>query len=285
LRLTGDRGRRIASEALSIGDEVLYETIESVHTARGTMVFYCLGDLAQRRARTVLTKEPETIEWIDGFEEGDTFWDIGANIGTYSVYAAINRKVHVLAFEPSAGNFFLLNRNIELNRLSEVVQAFCIAFSDFGGLDALNMRNTELGGALSSFGVAVDESGQAFEPIFRQGMIGYTIDGFIAQLKPAFPNHVKIDVDGIEDRIVIGATATLSDARLKSISIELDASRAAYTDAVIGKIQAAGLKLTGKRQSETFVGTKYQHTFNYQFQRTSDQGRAREVSGRRRAGP
>src|SRR5262249_11772045 len=41
-----------------------YEMIDSVHTARGTMVFYCPGDLAQRRAWTLLTTEPETISQL-----------------------------------------------------------------------------------------------------------------------------------------------------------------------------------------------------------------------------
>src|SRR5215467_14181444 len=104
LRATGERGRHITSEALAIGGEVLYETIERIHTARGSVAFYCLGDLAQWRAQTLLAKEPETIEWIDSFADGDTFWDIGANIGIYSVYAAVSRRVRVLAFEPSAAN-------------------------------------------------------------------------------------------------------------------------------------------------------------------------------------
>ncbi len=268
LRATGERGRRIASEALSVGDEVLYETIEPVHTARGAMLFYCLGDLAHSRALTLLSKEPETIEWIDGFDEGDTFWDIGANVGVYSIYAAIDRRIRVLAFEPSAGNYFLLNRNIELNRLNDALRAFCIAFSDRGGLDALNMQSTGLGGALSSFGVTVDESGHEFAPAFRQGMIGYSVDRFVEQFNPPFPNRMKIDVDGIEDRIVVGAAATLADARLKSISIELDASRASHTDVVVKNIEAAGLKLVARRQSEMIARSKYKHIFNYHFHRT-----------------
>ena len=40
------------------------------------------------RARTYLTKEPETINWIDGFKKNEVFFDVGANIGLYSIYAA-----------------------------------------------------------------------------------------------------------------------------------------------------------------------------------------------------
>ena len=42
---------------------------------------------------TFYSKEPETLEWIDNFDNDNKdkiiFWDIGANIGLYSIYAAI----------------------------------------------------------------------------------------------------------------------------------------------------------------------------------------------------
>ena len=40
------------------------------------------------RAKTFSTKEPETLDWIDSFEKNSVFWDVGANIGLYSLYAA-----------------------------------------------------------------------------------------------------------------------------------------------------------------------------------------------------
>src|SRR5262245_15783933 len=40
------------------------------------------------RAETLLTKEPATIRWIDRFAPRDIFWDVGANTGIYSLYAA-----------------------------------------------------------------------------------------------------------------------------------------------------------------------------------------------------
>jgi FkbM family methyltransferase len=268
LHLSGERGRNLVVEALSNGATPLQEVIETIHTLRGDIRFFCVGDLPLWRARTLLTKEPETIEWIDGFAPGDTYWDIGANVGIYALYAAIRRDVRVLAFEPSAGNYFLLNRNIELNGLTEVLQAFCIAFAEKTRLSALNMQNTELGGALSSFGIAVDNFGHSFTPNFRQGMVGYSVDDFIDRFNPPFPNHLKIDVDGIEDRIIGGAFTTMMDPRLKSISIELDAARQDYTDSVVTKIQRSGLALAAKRHGEMFAGGRFKNIFNYQFRRT-----------------
>src|SRR5579862_1661385 len=81
------------------------------------------------RAQSVLTKETDTIEWIDGFEDGAVFWDIGANVGVYSLYAAVKRQSFALAFEPAPANFYALTRNIHLNRLDHRINPYCIAFS------------------------------------------------------------------------------------------------------------------------------------------------------------
>jgi FkbM family methyltransferase len=267
LRVTGETGRRIFAEAIANGREPLLEIIESVVTPRGTINFYCLGDLSLWRARTLLTKEPETIEWIDSFDSGDVFWDVGANIGVYSIYAAISRKVRVLAFEPAAGNYLLINRNIETNQLSDFVQAFCVAFADRTGVDALNMQSTQLGGAMSSFAEAKDHEGRRFTPSFRQGMIGYSIDSYIEAFNPPFPNHLKVDVDGIEDRIIAGAGKTLADVRLKSVSIELDAKRSEYTDVIIRQMEAAGLEQKWRRHAEMFNAGAFSDIYNYLFVR------------------
>ena len=80
LRASGETGRRLVAEAQAQNGESLLEIIEHVDTPRGRLAFYCLGDLALWRARTLLTKEPETIEWIDSFRPGDVFWDVGANV-------------------------------------------------------------------------------------------------------------------------------------------------------------------------------------------------------------
>jgi FkbM family methyltransferase len=267
LRLTGETGRRLVAEAQAQGVASLLEVIEHVRTSRGHIALYCIGDLALWRARTLLTKEPETIEWIDTFQEGEVFWDVGANVGMYSLYAAATREIKVLAFEPSASNYLLLNRNIEINRVEDFIQAFCIAFANESRIDVLNMQSSGFGAAMASFAEPEDFDGQQFVPSFRQTVIGYTIDDFLAQFDLPFPNHLKIDVDGAEGRIVAGAQRTLGDARLKSISIELEANRIEYTNSILGKLEGAGFKLVSKRHAKMFDTTPYQHIYNYLLRR------------------
>ncbi|HAD88117.1 MAG TPA: FkbM family methyltransferase [Rhodospirillaceae bacterium] len=226
-----------------------------------------MGDLPLWRAQTLLTKEPETIEWIDTFNDDEVLFDIGANVGVYTIYAALGRKVRVLAFEPLAANYFLLNRNIEENRLSETVSAYCLALNDADMTGSFHVRDTGFGSALSSFAEAVDHKGEPFTARFEQGMVGMTLDGFIERFQPPFPDHIKIDVDGIEDKIVNGAARTLADPRLRSLSIELDAARPDYTDAVVRNIEAAGLSLIGKRRAAELDDTPFADIYNYLFRR------------------
>ena len=63
------------------------------------------------------TKEPETLGWIDEFKTEDKiiFWDVGANIGIYSIYAALKHSnIEVVSFEPSTSNLRILSRNIQM---------------------------------------------------------------------------------------------------------------------------------------------------------------------------
>ena len=71
------------------------------------------------RVNTFFTKEPETLEWINTFDENSVFFDIGANVGLYSCYAAKKKKCKVFAFEPSVFNLEILTKNIYINYLSD----------------------------------------------------------------------------------------------------------------------------------------------------------------------
>jgi FkbM family methyltransferase len=176
------------------------------------------------RADSYATKEPDTLAWIDRFvREGDTLYDVGANIGLYALYAARRRhgRCRVLAFEPEALNYARLNQNIVRNELSECVTAYCLAITDRTVLDLFYVKAFAPGAALHAFGRPVTQGEQPFAPRNRQGMLGVSLDDLTGPLGLPFPNHIKIDVDGIEERIIEGATRTLTDPRLKSVLVEV----------------------------------------------------------------
>lgn len=230
----------------------------------GTILFFCPGRLPLYRARTLLTKEPETIEWIKGCTGGEVLWDIGACVGVYSLYAAL-KGLKVVSFEPQSVNYFLLNKNIEINKMDDKISAYCIAFSDKTKLNSFYMKSTEGGSAGHAFGQLIDWEGKKFTPVFVQGMIGFNIDDFISVFSPPFPNHIKIDVDGIEEKVVKGALNTLADLRLNSLLVEIDNEENSKN--IISLIESHGLKFCAKRHASQFDKGKHSSVYNYIFRR------------------
>jgi len=214
-----------------------------------------------------LSKEPDTIQWIDRFAPGDVFWDVGANVGIFSLYAARRRGVDVLAFEPSADNYMVLCRNVEINALEGRIVPYCIALAGNTELGVLNSPSRELGAALHQFGGRghVSRYWNGDTSICAQGMIGFTIDDFIRQFAPSFPTRMKIDVDGLEWSILQGAGQTLRDPRLQSIMAELSVSDPAECDRANRFLSDAGFHLVSRGEIQTAEG---EAAANHFFART-----------------
>ena len=85
--------------------------------------------LTRWRAETFASKEPETLQWIDEMKPGDVLWDIGANVGLYSIYAAKKHGIKVFSFEPSIFNLKLLGRNCAVNSVSSLITILPFALS------------------------------------------------------------------------------------------------------------------------------------------------------------
>ena len=191
-----------------------------VHHEGVTMVFATPSTFTHWRVESIYDKEPWTLEWIAEFKPGEKFLDVGANVGMYTIWAAMTRRVHVYAFEPESQNYALLNRNIMLNNLCDSVDAYCMGLSDEPGLSTLHMADLRIGGSNHSVGEALNFEHKPLQTAFRQGCIADTLDRLIANRQVPVPNHIKIDVDGFEPKIIDGALATLSDTAVRSLLIE-----------------------------------------------------------------
>jgi FkbM family methyltransferase len=128
----------------------------------------------------------------------------------------------VAAFEPSASSYAALVRNLELNRLDQQVEAYCLAFDETTRLAHLSMANTEAGHSMHAFGTDMTVQGQLAVK-FRQSVPGFAIDEFCRVFTPAPPRHVKLDVDSIELAILKGGAETLR-AHVETVLVELDGS-------------------------------------------------------------
>ncbi|MDN5882043.1 MAG: FkbM family methyltransferase [Nitrosospira sp.] len=175
-----------------------------------------------QRAKTYSIKEPDTLDWLDRFEPDSCFFDLGANIGQYSLYPAkkFGDKIQVYAFEPQCINYYLLNRNIYLNKLEKNITAYGVAISGVSGFSKLYIPKFIAGGNRSQFGKE-DLNTMKRPANHIQGMFGVTLDDLCAKWGFPCPNYIKIDVDGIEISIIKGAVNTLKNPDLRSVIVEL----------------------------------------------------------------
>jgi FkbM family methyltransferase len=184
------------------------------------MRFMTPSTFTKWRVDTIYSKEPCTLEWIASFNENDILVDVGANVGMYSIWAAATRKAKVFAFEPEAQNYALLNRNIVVNELHGRIKAYCLGLSDHSGLMDLHIADLRVGGSCHSVGEALDYEHKPLQAIFQQGCMAATLNELVARQQIPVPNHIKIDVDGFEPKVVAGASEVLTNPALRSLLIE-----------------------------------------------------------------
>ena len=145
-------------------------TYVDVPTKHGVIKFFCPGEIPIWRANTFFDLEPETLAWVDSFEADTVFFDIGANVGLYSLYAGM--KGHeVLSFEPYSANQYILNKNIYINNLDHRITALSAAVSDKFQFSKFYMQNMQFGSAENTTGKAVDWKEEKFIPKFQQGIM------------------------------------------------------------------------------------------------------------------
>jgi len=217
-----------------------------IMTRRGPLVFVSGHRQALQYPREFERLEPETLAWIDGFAAPCRFWDVGANVGIFSLYAGLADGVEVSAFEPAAANYAALCRNIEANRLQDRVRAYCLALCEREMLATLALSATNPGSVFNGFDSEADCFGRPLMAAFRQGMLGFSIDGLRRQFGLPAPHYLKIDVDGLEERILAGARHTLADPALRSVLLELEERETPRNRRLIAALAAAGLRLAAR---------------------------------------
>ena len=174
------------------------------------------------RARTFNDKEPEMLDWLDeNLQDGDVFFDVGANVGIYSIYAALRKpKAMVCAFEPEYSNLHQLKMNIINNDLLNNVITFAIALSDQTGVSYLHIQDLTPGAALSTEHRESINKTFGKDVVWKEGVGTSTLD-YISENLDIQPNLIKIDVDGNELKILNGGRKVFSNNKLRSIIIEM----------------------------------------------------------------
>jgi FkbM family methyltransferase len=223
------------------------------------------NSLNEFRASSFSVKEPETLEWIDQIPNGSIVWDIGANVGLYSCYAAKKRGCRVFSFEPSIFNLELLARNIFNNQLQDLITIVPLPLSESLSVNKLNMSSTEWGGALSTFGYDFGHDGEKMDKVFEFSTIGISMLDAVKLLNIPQPDYIKLDVDGIEHLILKGGLSVLQN--VKGILIEINDDFEKQAGDAMQYLVNSGLVLKEKRHAEYFDNTIFNKTFNQIWQR------------------
>jgi len=249
------------------------ESYKKIQILNQKINFFIPNQLVEWRVDTFHTKEPETLDWIDTFDKsGDfIFWDIGANIGLYSIYNSLkHKKSQTISFEPSTSNLRVLSRNISINNLFDRIKIFTAPLTK-GGNKFLIMKEGEFqeGGALNSFGENFDFEGKKFLPKMNYQIYGTNINYLIGNKILDIPDYIKIDVDGIEHLILEGGNKYLSNKKIKSLSIEINENFTEQHEKVIEIMKKNDFKILHKKHNEDLFKNdpynKFIRIFNYIF--------------------
>ncbi len=179
-----------------------------------------------RRYLIIFTKEPGTVEWIDqNVKSGDIFYDIGANVGVYTIFAASRTGAEgkVYAFEPHGANFARLIDNITANSLQQTVSPVNFALHNREGFFPFLYESSAVGTSGSQLSADLDSNRNENVPPICEQKYATTIDHLIDSDEIKAPHHIKIDVDGNEILILKGMSRLLSGThRPVSIQVEMN---------------------------------------------------------------
>lgn len=197
------------------------------------------SDMCAWRAATFQTKEPHTLRWLQTLGPDDVLYDIGANIGVYSLFAA-SRGVQVLAFEPEAKNYAELCKNIVCNGLQGRVRPFLLGVGTTLGLTSLFVSDERTGGSCHSVGYRLTPNlKERTDTRFEQPVFCMPMDDLVSELELPAPTAVKVDVDGLEHDVLESGATVLQGVR--TVIVELSRHLEQHRQ-VIERLRALGLE-------------------------------------------
>ena len=249
-------------------EEDSYQTINILDEK---VTFFIPNQITQWRVETFFTTEPETLEWIDSFNDNKKiiFWDVGANIGLYSIYAALKYSdIEIISFEPSTSNLRILSRNISINKLEEKIKISQLPLTKDQN-QYLMFEESEFieGWAMNTFGEGIDFEGKSMQPKNRYKIFGTNINYLIENNILSIPNYIKIDVDGIEHLILEGASDHLDNSEIRSMSIELNENFKDQVNSVLKIMDKSNFRFKNKKNASMFDNSKFSKIFNYIFEK------------------
>lgn len=155
--------------------------------------------------------EPEQTRCVTGLlKSGQVFFDVGANVGYYSLLAskAVGREGTVISFEPVSRNIAFLFRHLDLNRTTNVT-VLPLACAELESVEIFIEGDDCSSGSLAKNakdrGATVERHRQVVVPTV-------SLDSIADRLRVR-PDLIKIDVEGAEYRVLSGARRLLTEVK------------------------------------------------------------------------
>lgn len=164
---------------------------------------------------TGLHEFPDMAYLLHVLRPEDVFVDVGANVGSYTILACKAVGARGYAFEPIPTTHSRLVENLRLNRLEQKVQHPNVGIGDKSGELLFTSDNDTVNHALAE--------GEASANVVSVEVT--TLDKILADESPSL---IKIDVEGFEKPVLLGAQSVLANASLHSVIMELNGSGERY---------------------------------------------------------
>lgn len=161
-----------------------------------------------KNIQSQLRAEKKVLEaFLNETENKDVVYDIGANLGLYSlILGRVSNKVH--AFEPQHTNFFRLRNNIKRNEMESKILCHNVAlgekeenFDTTYGMTTFRLKNTS------------NKSKNKIKVVSG--------DKYKREQNIEIPNIIKIDVEGFEKNVLSGFEQTLQEPQCRTLFIEV----------------------------------------------------------------
>lgn len=190
--------------------------------------FYTPSKISSFRAKTIFTKEPDTIKWINAKGgKNKIFYDIGANMGLFTIFYSKKFGGMTYAFEPSFLNLNLIRKNISLNQIERKVFVIPNPLYDKPIFSNLFQMRSKAGDAGTTFkdkkvkNYMLSTMPKAKKNFTGLKVMGQSIDNLVIKKLIKKPNLIKIDVDGNETEVLNGAKKTIRESKKISILVEI----------------------------------------------------------------
>jgi FkbM family methyltransferase len=185
----------------------------------------------QKRINCYLNDEPKTINWLKNLTNEDIFYDIGSNIGGFSIMGTIlHPKMKIFSFEANINNYFIQKRTCMMNNLNNIL-VFNLCLNDkleennllYGSSDLYNCGSSTFGYKLKDEmkkSLYYNPNSKSIENTDK--MFGIPLDFIIYQMNLPIPSAIKLDIDGNELLVLKGAKKLLKEEKFRKIIIEVD---------------------------------------------------------------